>query len=272
MAGALELAIFTKNYKTYIMKNYKLLFSLILLALFTFSSCLITTENKEKKRESEQVENPSSTPNHKTEGWVEYELRLNLPSENNDNLLGNIIKGAVEGLVEHLDPRFSLKFKDELARIDFEKFHFMHNEFQFDDSIHHTFRLFDFDKMRVANFESNEDRQTTANIEKIDPEKYKIIETDQRKEILGFDCKQTYLIDPSDEDTIIIWYAPEISVPLSPFEYVPVGGLSLEMIVEGLVMRAVQVSFEKMEDSLFQVPNDIPVREKSSYSNSQEEI
>lgn len=245
---------------------------LVLSMSIAFSSCLITTENKDYKEDSDQSEKIESSNDDNSQGWVEYELRLDLPSEKDDNLLEGIIKGAVEGLIEHLDPRFSVKFKKDFARIDFEKVHFLHNEFHFDDSINHTFRLFDFDKMTVVDFESDENDERSAIRQKIDPKKYRIEESDKRKEILGFGCKMALLIHPFDEDTIVIWYTPEIKVPLSPFEYVPVGGLSLEMIIDGVVMRAVQVSFEEMEDSLFEIPADIPIRKRSKYSGEQREI
>ncbi|MCF8370371.1 MAG: hypothetical protein K9H64_02035 [Bacteroidales bacterium] len=254
------------------MKKRNLIYSFTLIVSLLLSSCLITTENKKQTKETESSEKHEYSSSNKKQGWVEYELRLELPSDKDDNMLEGIIKGAVEGLVEHLDPRFTVKFKNEYARIDFDKVHFMHNEFQFDDSIHSTFRLFDFGKMKVTDFESDENEERSAVYQDIDEEKYEIEETDQHKEILGFDCQKVYLIDPFDEDTIIIWYTSDIEIPLSPFEYVPVDGLSLEMIVEGVVMRAVQVSFEEMEDELFVVPDDIPLRRKSEHSNSQREI
>ncbi|MEA3443437.1 MAG: hypothetical protein U9R19_01780 [Bacteroidota bacterium] len=250
-------------------KKYSIVF---MLSLFVFSSCIITSENKNSKSEEQTDKKSIFKSENNKEGWVEYELRLELPNDDDANLLEDILFGAIEGLIEHLDPRFSVKFKNEYARIDFDKVNFLNNEFQFDDSINNTFRLFDFDKMIVTDFETDEDEKWLARSKKIDQEKYKIEKTGNRKDVLGFDCEMAYLIDPFDNDTIIVWYAPSIHVPLSPFEYVPIEGLSLEMIFEGVVMRAVQVSFDDMEDELFRIPDNVKIRKSNNINEVTREI
>ena len=252
----------------------KLHFNLaILVSLLILTSCLVTTENKDyKKRKNSEQEVEKVKVSPKKSGFVEYELRLEIPDDEDDNLFEDIIKGAVEGLVEHINPTFSVKFMKGKARVDFDKVEFMHNEFHFDDSVSQTFRIFDFEKMSMTEFEEYEDEGRVASTEKINTDKYDIVYVDQQKEILGFDCSKAWLIDPIDEDTITVWYAPKIKVPLSPFEYVPIDGLSLEMVVDGIRMRAVQVAFEDMDEELFEIPSDVKYRRIGNSEVRTEEI
>ncbi len=246
---------------------------LILILGFNIS-CLITTKNEHDITSSNtDILNQTLTKSINTkEGWIEYDLRLELKGDDDASLLEDIILGAIEGVVEHIDPRFSVKFKNEHARIDFEKIHFLDNEFQFDDSLDHTFRLFDLKEMIVTDFENDDQEQRVAKIQSIDQEKYEVIKTSKQKDILGYDCTMAFLIHKSDQDTITVWYTDKIDIPLSPFDYIPINGLSLEMVIEGIVLRAVQISFEEMDEDLFLLPENIKVRKKKYWQGEQQEI
>ena len=226
--------------------------NIIILAIFSFiflNSCNSEFETENKKESNKGLNNEQFN-----QGVVKYKFELDIPTKQDDRLFVKIIHGAIESLIERIDPSFSLHFKDKRARLDLENVNLFGNEIKI-DSLKGGIKQFDFEAKREISFES-ESNSKIARIEKIQDDKYKIVYTDKRKDILNHNCKQAFLIDKHNNDTTIIWYTPKITIPLSPFEYTSIDGLALELTLSGVHIFATSVAYQSQPDSLFIIPSD----------------
>ncbi len=223
---------------------------IIILALFTF--VIFLSCNSEIKNKTESQKNVDKE--EFLEGIVNYKFELDIPSNKDDGLFVKIIHGAIESLIDKVNPNFSLHYKEMKAKLDFDNIKIFDSEMKI-DSLNSGIKLFDFEAGNEISFESDSITRI-ARIEKIQDVKYNVVYTDKTKDILNFNCKQALLIDKSDNDTTVVWYTPKINIPLSPFEYTGIEGLALELSLSGIHIFAVSVIEQSQPDSLFVIPNN----------------
>jgi len=229
----------------------KNIFILSLLVIVLFVSCNTEIENKTNKESKTKV--ISNTKNF-SEGEVKYKFELDIPSNKDDGIFAKIVQGAIESLVEKVDPKFSLHFKDKRAKLNFDNINLFDKEIKI-DSLNGGIKLYDFNAGNEINFEIESDTKI-ARIKKIQNVKYNVVYSEKEKSILDYICKQAFLIDKDDEDTTTIWYTPEINIPLSPFEYTGIEGLALELTLSGIHIYATSVISQSQSDSIFIVPDN----------------
>ena len=225
---------------------------IIILVLFTF--VIFLSCNSEIKTNSKTESHKNVDEEKFSEGIVNYKFELDIPSNEDDGLFVKIIHGAIESLIDKVNPSFSLHYKEMKAKLDFDNIKIFDSEIKI-DSLNSGIKLFDFEAGNEISFESDSSTRI-ARIEKIQDVKYNVVYTDKTKDILNFNCKQAFLIDKSDNDTTVIWYTPEINIPLSPFEYTGIEGLALELSLSGINIFAVSIIEQSQPDSLFVIPNN----------------